>query len=87
MRKILVGLWIFLCAIPAVWPQEGQVAVSADAVEAGNTICPLSGDAVSPKVFYVYEGKRYHFCCAGCIKKFKKDPEKYLAQMASAHEH
>ena len=49
----------------------------AEAAEAGNAACPISGDKVSPKVSYEYKGKTYHFCCAGCINKFKKDPEKY----------
>ncbi|MBI3313326.1 MAG: YHS domain-containing protein [Candidatus Omnitrophica bacterium] len=28
--------------------------------------------------FVDYRGKRYYFCCKSCVKKFKKNPEKYL---------
>jgi YHS domain-containing protein len=56
--------------------QRGAMEV----VEIGNKICPISGDKVSPKAFYVYQGKKYNFCCAACIKKFKKNPEKYVAE-------
>ena len=26
-----------------------------------------------------YKGTRYAFCCAGCLKKFQQDPERYLS--------
>ena len=54
----------------------------AEVVDAGNTICPISGDPVNPEVTTVYQGKRYSFCCPNCTDKFKKNPEKYLAKMA-----
>src|SRR5712671_1019679 len=27
---------------------------------------------------YTHAGQTYHFCCAGCVEKFKADPQKYL---------
>lgn len=33
---------------------------------------------------YEYQGKTYYFCCQGCLKRFQKDPEKYLAQKGPA---
>ena len=55
-------------------------------------VCPVSGDEASEKASYTYEGKEYHFCCKKCIKKFQKDPQKYIAAMesgdtAASHEH
>ena len=56
------------------------------AVEVGNKICPVGGDkvlapgeksAMGEVVKYEYNGKIYNFCCAMCVKDFKKDPEKY----------
>ena len=29
----------------------------------------------------VYNGQEVKFCCAPCIKKFEKNPEKYLAKL------
>lgn len=29
----------------------------------------------------VYNGQEVKFCCAPCIEKFEKDPEKYLAKL------
>lgn len=43
-----------------------------------NEVCPVMGQKVDPKLFFVYEGKKVHICCGCCEAKFKKDPEKYL---------
>ena len=69
---LLIAVFAFLAFPPSL---------AAEAAEAGNAACPISGDKVSPKVSYEYKGKTYHFCCAGCINKFKKDPEKYIADL------
>ena len=58
------------------------------------TTCVVSGDKLEagdmgPPINYVYkeEGKPdrlVRFCCKGCIKKFKKDPAKYLKEIDDA---
>ena len=73
----------FLCAAPAGFVHSETPAAGSKIVDAGNTICPVSGDKVNPNVTYIFDGKRYAFCCPMCVKKFKKDPKKYLAQMAA----
>lgn len=90
-KKYCLILGLALCFNSlAARAQEGA-AVQPAVVDVGNAICPISGDEAAPDVSYVHEGKRYHFCCAGCIKKFKKDPAQYLAQLEkgepAAHEH
>ncbi len=47
------------------------------------TACPVSGevfvvDADHPYV--EYEGDNVYFCCPGCIRRFQRDPEAWLAQ-------
>lgn len=32
-------------------------------------------------ITYVHNGQEVKFCCAPCIKKFKANPEKYLAKL------
>ncbi|MBI4711449.1 MAG: YHS domain-containing protein [Candidatus Omnitrophica bacterium] len=49
--------------------------------QAGNKLCPISGEPVSGTSFVEYEGKRYGLCCPGCEGMFLKDPAKYIAQM------
>lgn len=48
-----------------------------------NAVCPIMGDEVDPKVATVeYNGKTIGFCCKSCIKKFNKDPEKYMKNLS-----
>ena len=48
-------------------------------VDAGNKICPVSGDKVSGKDSYEYNGKNYGLCCPMCTASFEQDPVKYSA--------
>lgn len=63
----------------------GTVSASeqTEAVNVGNTVCPVSGDKIDEKVkaTYTYEGKTYNFCCAMCIDSFKKDPQEYIKKI------
>jgi len=43
--------------------------------------CPVTGETIAKgdaAGSMEYKGKTYYFCCAGCIAKFKADPEKYI---------
>ena len=44
--------------------------------------CPVTGEEADPEISYAYEGKTYNFCCGGCLKKFKKEPTKYIQASA-----
>ncbi|MDP3041530.1 MAG: YHS domain-containing protein [Candidatus Omnitrophota bacterium] len=63
--------------------EAGKAAVSKEAVNAGNKICPVSGEKIDEKikVIYEYSGKVYNLCCASCIEEFKKDPQKYIKKV------
>ena len=46
--------------------------------------CIVSGEklgSMGEPVTYVYEGQEIRFCCAGCIPRFEKDPEKYMKKL------
>lgn len=84
MKSVLVISFLLLSGVPAAFSElAAPVAGSEAVVDVGNTICPISGDKVNAKATAVYQGKRYAFCCENCVAKFKKNPEKYLAKMAS----
>jgi len=49
--------------------------------------CPVNkvaNDAKSAGSFADYKGTRYFFCCGNCLKAFKADPDKYVANSAAA---
>jgi heavy metal translocating P-type ATPase len=42
--------------------------------------------AADPAKSLDHQGKRYFFCCAGCLAKFRADPERYLSDTPGAGE-
>ncbi len=57
-----------------------EPAAQPQAIDAGNTICPVMGVPITKEtaVRFEYKGVIYNFCCTHCIGEFKKDPEKYI---------
>ncbi|MEI8347589.1 MAG: YHS domain-containing protein [Pseudomonadota bacterium] len=75
---------LFALSMGAVFAKDTQhkMDVNAKAVAgAPQTICPVLGGPIDKTVFTDYKGQRVYFCCAGCIEKFTKDPQKYLKKM------
>ncbi|NIA06169.1 MAG: YHS domain-containing protein [Actinobacteria bacterium] len=46
------------------------------------TTCPVMGRKINKNIYEDYKGKRVYFCCNGCPKTFKDDPEKFMKKMA-----
>ena len=41
-------------------------------------VCMIDDNLQSqPGLTYVYQGKTYYLCCAGCLKRFAGDPERF----------
>ncbi len=50
-----------------------------------NATCPImEGERTKEKFFVDHQGKRVYFCCRSCIKKFNKNPQKYLKNLKEA---
>lgn len=47
-----------------------------------NSVCPVSGEEIDGDITSTYEGKTYALCCKRCLKKFEKDPEKYIKNLS-----
>jgi YHS domain-containing protein len=47
-----------------------------------NSVCPVSGEEIDSEITATYNGKTYAVCCKSCLKKFNKDPEKYVAKLS-----
>jgi YHS domain-containing protein len=72
--SVLVGVR-FAAAEPTTMPTTAPMA-------AVNKFCPVTKEAVDPKVPTVqYKGMTIGFCCEDCIKAFNADPEKYAANL------
>ncbi len=57
--------------------------VKLDTAKIWNKYCPVRGEEVDPESPTVmYKGKKIGFCCPGCDKKFKADPEKYMKNLS-----
>lgn len=51
---------------------------AASAISEINTVCPISGKPVDPKITTVYEGKTYAFAAEACRKKWNEARENSL---------
>jgi YHS domain-containing protein len=86
MSTFIIG---FCATVLFLWVGVGSHAalaggeVTKQIVDAGNSVCPLTGQQVSGDSFVEYNGKRYKLCCPACEVEFKKDPEKYVGKMTS----
>lgn len=50
-----------------------------------NAQCPvMTGERAKGKFFVDYQGERINFCCKSCIRRFNKNPYKYLAMIHPA---
>jgi YHS domain-containing protein len=45
------------------------------------TACPVMGEPIDKNLYVDYNGKRIYVCCANCIDKVKKNPEKYIKKL------
>jgi P-type Cu+ transporter len=52
------------------------------AFETTDPVCGMTVRPTSPLRFD-FEGRRYGFCCEGCLEKFRQEPARYLAQQPS----
>ncbi|MGE0269405.1 MAG: hypothetical protein AB7S78_13225 [Candidatus Omnitrophota bacterium] len=82
MTLILMGILAgILLAVSPARAQADEAAVPSQAVEAGNKICPVSGEEIGSMgegIKVEYNGVIYNLCCPGCESPFLKDPEKYI---------
>lgn len=86
---VVAGLFILGTAQAYSEPEHGvtefvqQQGHLEESMNAGNKICPVSGEKIDEetKATYEYEGKIYNFCCTSCIGEFKKDPQKYIKKV------
>lgn len=81
MKKVLL---LVVCATVAasVSAQKPGKAPKALPKEVTCAVMPSEKATVAKAqkdgLFADFKGKRYYFCCAGCVPAFKKEPAKYV---------
>jgi Cu+-exporting ATPase len=50
----------------------------AEAAVVRDPVCGMTVDPSAGKPSAAFEGRIFHFCCAGCRKKFETDPDAYV---------
>ncbi len=48
-------------------------------VDVKNALCPIRGEPAKEDVTTVFQGRKVRFCCPGCDKAFRKEPNRHLA--------
>ena len=63
-------------------PAAGQAKVVPVLLDLGNTSCPVMGGDADGKTYTEWNGLRVGHCCAGCNKRFLKNPESLLDEVS-----
>jgi len=49
---------------------------------AEQAFCSLQdGQLADGKTVFEKQGKKYQFCCSGCLQRFKEAPEKFVSEL------
>jgi len=78
---------VCLVLVTVTWAAAADVGTKAPAEARAvaklkpQTMCPVMEGKINKRLYADHGGKRVYFCCQGCIKTFKKDPEKYIKQI------
>lgn len=62
-------------------PEGAKAKTEVKSQEILQKTCPVMGGKIDPKVYAEYKGRRIYFCCPGCEKDFRKDPERYIEKV------
>ena len=87
MKRLLLLLTCTLALATWLRAEDPKPAAPAAKEAYPLTTCLVSGEKLGemgePYVIQ-YEGRTVKFCCKNCLKKFNKDPKKYLAKLDEA---
>lgn len=66
----------------SIVPTDSVKILPAGTKTAWNTVCPVMDEEVDTTLPVIeYKGKIIGVCCNVCLKKFKKEPDKYLSRL------
>ena len=79
-----LALGLVSCASPSGPSGAGGQTVSTGVKQYTSDKCIVTDNqlgSMGDPVSYVHNGQEVKFCCAPCVKKFKANPDKYLAKL------
>ena len=83
IKTLILALILTVFAVGSLWATDARAAAEAKPAPQATvqTKCPVLAGDINKEVYADYKGKRIYFCCAGCDKEFKNDPEKYMKRL------
>ena len=69
---------------------HGMMEQTASTKEVADNVCPVSGEelgSMGEPIKATHEGHTVNLCCKDCVKEFKSNPTKYLADLTSDTDH
>src|SRR5579872_2094229 len=64
-------------ASPGLVVLGGPAKPAASPAVERDPVCGMNVNPATAKFTHEQAGKKYYFCCGGCLEKFKADPDKY----------
>lgn len=87
MKQLIISLLCVFALTAISISQNDQTKKVTDKKEtktikkaASKRFCPVTGEKAKKNISYTYKGKKYNFCCEGCIEKFEANPGKYIGK-------
>src|SRR5512138_3172653 len=84
----MVGLWAMMLSLSAAAAADTPSAAAASSTTRAtgggnvNELCPvMPGTKVEASLWLDYEGQRIYFCHEVCKARFRRAPERYLANL------
>jgi len=89
MKRVATMVLAGLLIGGATWAEDGHGRHAKEAEEAKitrQTRCPVMGGKVNKDLYVDHDGQRIYVCCKGCIGAVRKEPGKYIKQLAEKGE-
>ena len=63
---------------------DAQMPMTPPITTERDPVCGMTVNPATAKHVHEHAGKNYYFCCAGCVEKFKVNPQTYLNKPAAS---
>lgn len=78
---ILTIVAMSLYALPLSAGEHANATKTVEEKKNPQTVCPVMGGKINPKLYADVKGHRVYVCCKGCLPAVKKHPQKYIDKL------